>query len=163
MSEQLPGRISPAMRANQRRMTIAAGVAILLASVACFPARTVLRDDLRTAWPIQIQYERPTSVLVTSPVGTARTVERVTEVRGVLTTLDGDSAIVTAATVTADQRTVALRADEAVHVSIAASEIERMRQERFSGKRTLGAAGITVGFVLLVLTVAVVLVIREVD
>ena len=150
------------MRAG-RSARLASGVALLIAAGACFPARAVPRDELKTAWPVEIRYERPMSVQVTSPAGTSRTLEDVTVVRGVLTTLEGDSATVTAATLTAARRTIELRADEVVRVSIGAREIDRIRQERFSGKRTLGAAGVTIGFVLLALALAVVLVVRGVD
>jgi hypothetical protein len=163
MTRQLLTGPAPASRAVRRLQRCAAMVPFLVATVACFPARTVPRDDLRTAWPIQIQYERPMTAHVTSPVGTARTVTGVTEVRGVLTTLAGDSAVVTAATLKADGRQLELRADEVVHVSIAASAVDRLRQEQFSGKRTLGAAGITIGFVLLALGLAIVLLVRGID
>ena len=144
-------------------MRIAISIMILLAIAACFPARTMSREDLRTAWPIQIEFARPTAARVTSPVGPARMVAGVTEVRGALTAVDGDSAVVTAATLKADGRDLELRADEVVHVLIAESVVERMRQEQFSGKRTVGAAAVTVGFVLLAVGLAVVLLVRGID
>ena len=163
MNEQSLGGAKAPMRLAAWRPRSAVTIALLLTTVACFPARTVPRERLRTAWPIQIQFERPTSALVASPVGTARTVTGVREVRGVLTALAGDSAAVTAATLMADGRELELRADEVVHVSIAESAVERIRQEGFSGKRTLGAAAISVGFLLLAVGLAVVLLVRGID
>ena len=163
MSERVLGRRDRPKQWDCRWSRVATSGALLVTAAACFPARTVDRESLRTAWPIQVRYERPATVRVSSPVGTARVLAGITEVRGVLTTLAGDSATVTAATLRMNRETLELRADEIVHLSIAASEVERMRQEQFSGKRTLGAAGLTLGFLLLALGLAVVLVVRGID
>ena len=145
---------------HRRRRLRVAGVALLLAGAGCFPARTVPRDELKSAWPIQIRYARPTPVIVTHPLGTSRILEGVTELRGVLTTLDGDSAVVTAATATVNRRAVELRPDEIVRATLAASQVARIQQEQFSGKRTLAMVGSSAALVVVALALLVVIVVR---
>ena len=138
-----------------RRVAAPTLLLVALLAAGCFPARTLEPDRLRTAYPTEFRLRAPTTVTVQPAVGDRRTVEGVSRVYGVLTALAGDTAVVTAATLTIDGRERELRADEAVTVPVSGAVLATAQQRRFSGTRTLALVGGVVGGTLLALAILI--------